>query len=151
MAHVATVSEKKPNESVNTLNSSNQFEDDSDDAKFLETNILSQMTQHKMNSLEFHLADTIIRLINRKLDWQHIVSAIMHELDQKISFYVARSVRKLNISKMRMSDALEKKLNKKMSKEEVEYVRQLIQRAKQNTKPTPTTQTPFQTRDDEEA
>eukprot|EP01083_Nonionella_stella_P271762 921141_1 len=107
------------------------------------------MTENEMHLLQSRLECT--RLINRKLDWQHIVSAIMHELDQKISFYVARSVRKLNISKMRMSDALEKKLNKKMSKEEVEYVRQLIQRAKQNTKPTPTTQSPFQTRNDEEA
>eukprot|EP01083_Nonionella_stella_P152700 489831_1 len=145
MAHVATVSDKKSDEAMNTLNPrldpSNQIEDDSDDAKFVEAHILAQMTESEMKSLQSHLDST--RLINRKLDWQHVVSAVMHELDENISFYVARSVEKLNISMTVISAALEKKLNKKMSKQEIEYVRQLIRRAKQNTKVTPTAAIPY--------
>eukprot|EP01083_Nonionella_stella_P289040 983680_1 len=149
MAHPMIVSENKPNK-FDQPNQSNQLEDqDAEDEKFLEANILSQMTTNEMNSLQSHLDGA--RLIRRKLDWQHIVSALMHELDQNISFYVAKSVKKLNISKVFISDALEEKLNKKMSKQEVEYVRQLIQRAKQNTKVTSTAAIPFQTQNHIEA
>eukprot|EP01083_Nonionella_stella_P148782 471577_1 len=57
---------------------------DEEDEKFLETDILSQMTMDEVHSLQSHLNDT--RLIRDQLNWSHISSALMHELDDKISF-----------------------------------------------------------------
>eukprot|EP01083_Nonionella_stella_P125089 378191_1 len=102
-----------------------------EDEKFLETNILAQMTTDEVHSLQSHLNDT--RLIRDKLNWSHISSALMHELDDKISFGVMRVVNKLNISKIVLSEAMKKKLTKRMSKEEINYIAQLMDRAIQST------------------
>eukprot|EP01083_Nonionella_stella_P148781 471573_1 len=57
---------------------------DEADEKFLESDILAQMTADEVHSLQSHLNDS--RLIRDKLNWSHISSALMHELDDKISF-----------------------------------------------------------------
>eukprot|EP01083_Nonionella_stella_P186934 685707_1 len=76
-------------------------------------------------------------LIDGKLDWTHISSALMHELDEGASYHVMKAVKKLDISTIILSEALQKKLNKKMLKQEIHYIRKLIDRAIQNTKEAP--------------
>eukprot|EP01083_Nonionella_stella_P303845 1053303_1 len=104
---------------------------DEEDEKFLESDMLAQMTADEVHSLQSHINDT--RLIRVKLNWSHISSALMHELDDKISFGVMRVVNKLNISKVILSEAMKKKLTKRMSKQEINYIAQLMDRAIQNT------------------
>eukprot|EP01083_Nonionella_stella_P075772 206099_1 len=104
---------------------------DEDDDKFIESDVLAQMTTDEVHSLQSHLNDS--RLIRDQLNWSHISSALMHELDDKISFSVMRVVNKLNISKVILSEAMKKKLTKRMSKQEIIYIAQLIDRAIQNT------------------
>eukprot|EP01083_Nonionella_stella_P152847 490389_1 len=104
---------------------------DEDDDKFIESDILAQMTTDEVHSLQSHLNDS--RLIRDQLNWSHISSVLMHELDDKISFSVMRVANKLNMSKIVLSDAMEKKLTKRMSKQEINYIAQLMDRAIQNT------------------
>eukprot|EP01083_Nonionella_stella_P079917 219380_1 len=103
---------------------------DEDDNAFLERSILSQMTMVEMDSMRSNLHS---RLVSRKLDWPHISSALMHELDERASSHVMKAVAKLNISVVRLSKAMEQKLSKKMTKQEIHYIRNLIDRASQNT------------------
>eukprot|EP01083_Nonionella_stella_P039047 106198_1 len=77
------------------------------------------------------------RLISRKLDWVHISSAIMHELDEGVSYHVMKAVKKLKSSTVSLSEAMERKLTKKMMKQELHYIHNLIYRAIQNTKESP--------------
>eukprot|EP01083_Nonionella_stella_P230497 814677_1 len=109
---------------------SNELQDDDDDKSF-ERDILAEMSPDEVDSLQSHL--NAARLIRDKLNWTHISSSLMHELDEKISFHFINTVKKLNISTIELSEAMEQKLNKKMPKQEVHYIRQLIQRAIQNT------------------
>eukprot|EP01083_Nonionella_stella_P173197 596699_1 len=147
MAQETTVSMQKPNSTKrfkqlvdiisNATRSLQQMvgsDVDQNDETFLETDILALMTEDEVSSLQSHLNDT--RLIRDKLSWDHISSAVMHELDQKISFYVMRVVKKLNISSICLSEAMEKKLTKRMSKQEINYISQLMNRAIENTKHT---------------
>eukprot|EP01083_Nonionella_stella_P224887 800086_1 len=97
---------------------------DEDDDQFIESDILAQMTTDEVHSLQSHLNDS--RLIRDQLNWSHISSVLMHELDDKISFSVMRVVNKLNISKVVLSEAMKKKLTKRMSKQEIIYIAQLI-------------------------
>eukprot|EP01083_Nonionella_stella_P263053 893990_1 len=61
----------------------------------------------------------------------------MHELDQQSSYRVMKAVEELKIATVSLSEAMKKKLSRKMTKQEIHYIRDLIKRAIQNTQETP--------------
>eukprot|EP01083_Nonionella_stella_P087386 243109_1 len=131
--HKQKLSQPQPQE-INGSDHLNE-KNDEEDNEFIERNIIAQMTTDEMDALCSGLY--ITRLIDRKLDWAHISSAVMHELDEGASYHVMNAVKKLDISSTILSEALLKKLNNKMSKQEIHYIRNLVQRATQHTKEAP--------------
>eukprot|EP01083_Nonionella_stella_P171852 587972_1 len=108
---------------------------DEDHDEFIERNILSQMTTCEIDSLRSGLHTA--RSIGRKLEWPQISSALMHELDEGVSRKVMKVVEELNISTVSLSEAMENELNKEMTKHEIHYIRNLIDRSIQNTNTAP--------------
>eukprot|EP01084_Bolivina_argentea_P150744 263226_1 len=102
-----------------------------DDHKFLETDILSQMTTEEITSLQSGFKTK--KLISGKLNWSHIASAVMHELDENISFHLLNIVKKFkNPANIHLSKEMKEKLSKKISKNEISYIEKLIKRATEN-------------------
>eukprot|EP01084_Bolivina_argentea_P150742 263223_1 len=110
------------------------------DSKSLENTILSQIEDddHKYVIKRPYTTTTeesseSTKLISGTLKWTHIASAIMHELDENISFILSNVVKKLKITQVQFCTEIKQQLIKTLHKDECMYIESLVKRAIKNT------------------